>query len=74
MGFVLLSKTAQGVWRVRYDGTGVPELLKSTGKNRMPDVSVGGPGFCFPVLRWDGSNYRFHRYEYEGKACQISPP
>lgn len=32
MGFVLLSKTAQGVWRVRYDGTGVPELLKSTGK------------------------------------------
>ncbi len=25
-----------------------------------------GPGFCFPVTRWNGSEYKFHRSEDEG--------
>ena len=24
-----------------------------------PDIEIGGPGFCFPVWRWDGVAYRF---------------
>jgi len=36
----------------------------------MPDMSVGGPGFCFPVLRWNGKAYVQNRYQYEGKACR----
>ena len=37
-----------------------------------PDISVGGPGFCFPVQRWNGREYKLQRWEYEGKACK--PP
>lgn len=37
-----------------------------------PDISVGGPGFCFPVERWNGKEYKLHRFEYEGKRCK--PP
>ena len=34
--------------------------------------SVGGPGFCFPVQRWNGREYKLQRWEYDGKACK--PP
>ena len=37
-----------------------------------PDISVGGPGFCFPVERWNGKEYKLNRFEYEGKRCK--PP
>ncbi|MBI5861825.1 MAG: hypothetical protein HZB64_06575 [Rhodocyclales bacterium] len=37
-----------------------------------PNISVGGPGFCFPVGRWNGKKYKLHRFEYEGKRCK--PP
>ena len=48
----------------------IPEFLETTGKDGWPDISVGGPGFCFPVERWNGSEYVLHRHEYEGKACK----
>jgi hypothetical protein len=51
-------------------GPGIPEFLKTTGVNGWPDVSVGGPGFCFPVERWNGKEYKLQRYEYEGKQCK----
>ena len=35
-----------------------------------PDIQVGGPGFCFPVLRWNGKEYILNRHEYEGKPCE----
>jgi hypothetical protein len=28
-----------------------------------PDLRIGGPGFCFPVWRWNGRAYVFHRSE-----------
>jgi hypothetical protein len=27
------------------------------------DIRIGGPGFCFPVWRWDGSDYQFLRQD-----------
>jgi len=51
---------------------GVPEFLSSKGKDGWPDISIGGPGFCFPVQRWNGREYAVHRHEYEGKACKPS--
>ena len=27
------------------------------------DLRIGGPGFCFPVWRWDGNDYQFLRQD-----------
>ena len=51
--------------------TGVLTFLDARGTGGWPDISVGGPGFCFPVERWDGKEYNVRGYEYEGKACRL---
>lgn len=71
-GFWLVSKLAGGSWKVMASGTGIPQFLGTKGADGWPDVSVGGPGFCFPVERWNGKAYQLQRWEYEGKACK--PP
>jgi hypothetical protein len=48
----------------------VPRFLATRGKDGWPDLEVGGPGFCFPVQRWNGRAYAQHRMEYEGKPCR----
>lgn len=70
VGFQLLSKQPDGGWRVIADDTGIPEFLKTRGKGGWPDISIGGPGFCFPVQRWNGKAYVLNRFEYEGKRCR----
>jgi len=72
MAFTLLSKQANGSWRVMTGSTGIAEFLKTRGVGGWPDILVGGPGFCFPVERWNGKEYTLHRFEYEGKRCK--PP
>jgi hypothetical protein len=69
-GFWLLSKKADGDWTMLYQSPGVPEVLKTSGVAKMPDISVGGPGFCFAVVRWNGKAYSQNRFEYEGKPCR----
>lgn len=69
-GFQLLSQQADGSWRVMTGGSGMPEFLKTRGAGKWPDISVGGPGFCFPVERWNGKEYALNRFEYEGKRCK----
>jgi len=69
-GFWLLSKRADGSWSKLFQSPGMAEFLATKGAGNMPDLSVGGPGFCFPVLRWDGTAYVQNRFEYEGKRCQ----
>ena len=69
--FWLVSKQSNGGWKLMTNAIGIPEFLKSKGANGWPDVSIGGPGLCFPVRRWNGTTYVFHRNEYEGKACKI---
>jgi hypothetical protein len=71
-GFWLVSKLGNGSWRLMTGGPGIPEFLKTKGVDGWPDVSVGGPGLCFPVERWNGTAYKVHRWEYNGKACK--PP
>ena len=71
-GFRLLSKQASGGWRKLYESPGIAEFLKTRGAANMPDLSVGGPGFCFPVLRWNGKTYVQNRFQYEGRPCR--PP
>lgn len=69
-GFALVSRQPKGNWRLMARSIGIPRLLASKGKSGWPDIEVGGPGFCFPILRWNGSAYVRHRYAYEGKPCK----
>lgn len=69
-GYALLSKQANGGWRLMSGGSGMVTPLKARGVGGYPDLSIGGPGFCFPVQRWNGSDYALHRHEYEGKPCR----
>jgi len=46
-------------------GIGIPIILtaKSSG---YPDILIGGPGFEFPVYRWNGRKYALHRKMKDG--------
>ena len=69
-GFSIVGKQANGRWKLITKGIGIASFLPTKGAGGWPDIEVGGPGFCFPVERWNGREYRLHRYEYEGKACK----
>lgn len=69
-GFWLLSQQAGGNWKLLTQSQGMPDFLATKGKDGFPDIQIGGPGFCFPVVRWNGKEYKTHRWEYEGKACK----
>ena len=68
--FWLVSKRADGSWKLMTGGPGIAEFLKTKGVDGWPDVSIGGPGFCFPIERWNGKEYKLQRHEYEGKPCK----
>lgn len=70
--FKLLSKQPNGSWRLITEHIGTPHFLPTRGAGGWPDIQIGGPGFCFPVQRWNGKAYVLDRHEYEGKRCQ--PP
>ncbi len=69
-GFQLLSRQGDGRWRLITGDSGIPEFLNTKGKDGWPDLSIGGPGFCFPVQRWNGQDYVVHRHQYQGKPCR----
>ena len=69
-GFVVVSKQADGSWRRITDQSGVPRFLPRRTAQTWPDLEVGGPGFCFPILRWNGQAYAANRFAYEGKPCR----
>ena len=68
--FWLLSKQANGSWKLMAEETAMPDFLATKGVGGWPDIQLGGPGFCFPVVRWNGKAYVSHRNEYEGKRCK----
>ena len=53
-----------------HDETAMPDFLATKGVGGWPDIEMGGPGFCFPVWRWNGKAYALNRFEYEGKRCK----
>ena len=69
MGYAIVSKQANGSWRLIDGGSGIPNFLPTKAKG-WPDMEIGGPGFCFPVHRWNGTGYALHRFQYEGKTCR----
>jgi hypothetical protein len=71
-GFYLLTRQSNGRWSKIFQSQGIAEFLKTRGVAKMPDISIGGPGFCFLVVRWNGKAYVKNRFEYAGKPCR--PP
>src|SRR3546814_2334843 len=69
-GYALLSKQPNGGWRMMDGGQGIPEFLATKGAGGWPDISIGGPGFCFPVVRWNGKEYAIHRSEEHTSELQ----
>ncbi len=70
--FWLLSKQPDGRWKVMISEVGIPEFYKNRGRAGWPNLSIGGPGFCFPVYRWNGRTYELYTFEYQGTRCK--PP
>jgi hypothetical protein len=70
IGYSLVSKQANGGWKLISNGTGIPNFLATKGVGGWPDIEIGGPGFCFPVERWNGSKYVLQGHQYEGKPCR----
>jgi len=69
VGYKLVSKQAGGAWKLIAGGAGMPTALEAKGVDGWPDLEIGGPGFCFPVERWNGSEYELDRHQYEGQVC-----
>jgi hypothetical protein len=70
VGYSLVSKQADGSWKLITNGAGVLSFLNTKGAGGWPDIEIGGPGFCFPVERWNGQKYVLQRHQYEGKPCR----
>jgi len=68
----LVSQRGEGRWRLMQSGTGGFNVLATKGSDGWPDLTIVGPGLCFPVLRWNGREYQMQRWEYDGKPCK--PP
>ncbi len=69
-GFTVVSKQADGTWKAIHASPGMASFLTTKGVDGWPDIEIGGPGFCFPVVRWNGREYRVQRHEYDGKPCR----
>jgi len=63
-GVALFTRDGAGQWRFHDLGAGM-YAVQPTRHAGYADIMIGGPGFCHPVLRWDGSTYVFDRSEAE---------
>ena len=67
----LFGRNAEGGWGLNL---GVPAggwTALETGNLGYPDLSIGGPGFCEAVYRWDGTMYQHHgNRETEPGGCE----
>ncbi len=69
-GYSVVSKQANGSWRLITAGPGIATFLPRRAATGWPELEIGGPGFCFPVARWNGREYVQARFQYEGKPCR----
>jgi hypothetical protein len=70
VGYALVSKQADGKWKLITHGVGILTVRSTRGKDGWPDIEIGGPGFCFPIERWNGSAYKQYQLQYDGKPCK----
>ncbi|WP_309643331.1 hypothetical protein [Phenylobacterium sp.] len=69
-GYWMLQKGPTGAWKIIDQNQGIPTYLPTRGVGGWQDVEIGGPGFCFPINRFNGKAYAFLRNkEYQRGAC-----
>lgn len=69
-GYVIVTQDAGGAWRKLFQNQGIPTFQAARGAGGWPDIENGGPGFCHPILRWNGSDYVTVRWKAEqAGAC-----
>lgn len=69
-GYKIVTKQADGTWKLVTQNAGIASFLATRGVGGWMDIEVGGPGFCFPIERWNGREYTLNRHQYEGKPCR----
>lgn len=52
----LYIKNKNGKWETQFGFDGWYNILETKNKG-YPDIEIQGPGFCFPVWRWNGKRY-----------------
>lgn len=70
VGSYLVGKQPDNSWKLVLASEGIFNVLPTRGADDWPDIEIGGQGFCFPVQRWNGSEYELDRLEYEGQPCE----
>ncbi len=58
---VLFIKNASGGYATNLGFPGTAPLLMPTSNKGYPDLLIGGPGFEFPVWRWNGKDYAHYK-------------
>jgi hypothetical protein len=67
----LFIRVAEGGWGMNLGFPAGGWTKLETGNQGWPDLSIGGPGFCEAVYRWDGSTYQHHgQRETEPGGCE----
>lgn len=56
----LYIKNKLGKWVPQFGFPGTYTILNTKNKG-FPDIEIGGPGNCFPIWRWNGSEYYLHK-------------
>jgi hypothetical protein len=59
----LFIRDQEGRFQSHLGFPGFVDVLEGSVHLGFPDLLIGGPGFCFPVWRWDGERYELHRRE-----------
>jgi hypothetical protein len=66
----LFIRDAEGGWGMNLGFPAGGWTKLETGNQGWPDLSIGGPGFCEAVYRWDGATYQHHgQRETEPGGC-----
>ncbi len=73
-GIYHFTSDGAGHWQMHNLGTGV-YVVQDIRHEGYADLMIGGPGFCQPVLRWDGRTYVFdHNLAEQPGACDGQQP
>lgn len=69
----LFIKDATGKYKMHFGFPGMVPYAMAAAANKYPDLIVGGPGFTFPVYRWNGKAYTLNRNISDQNLTKLKP-